>query len=76
MNIYGYESIDSNIQPLWQVTLQFSLDEMKDFSNFVQHTVKLFEQYGEKAEYKHFNDFRKIRNNSKVSDIILSRVEK
>ncbi|CDG22283.1 conserved protein of unknown function [Xenorhabdus poinarii G6] len=71
MKIYGYESDDSDLVSLSEVTLQLSLKELNDFIEFLNNTAKLMEAHGDKFGHEHLNDFYK--KDSKPDIIIIGQ---
>lgn len=57
MKIYGYESEDSDLISLSEITLQLSLNELNDLALFLEKTAKLMEKHGDNFGHEHFNDF-------------------
>lgn len=66
MKIYGYESDDSDLISLNELTLQLSVDELNEFIEFLKSTAKLMELYGDKFGHEHLNDFYKKNGNPDV----------
>ncbi|MEM0675633.1 hypothetical protein AAHA48_21145 [Dickeya oryzae] len=71
MNIYGYESDDSELISLNEITLQLSIDELSDLLKFMENTLSLMKKH-EDFGHEHFKDY--IGNSSvNMPDIIISR---
>ncbi|MDE1188710.1 MAG: hypothetical protein PW844_19965 [Pantoea sp.] len=70
MKIYGYENEDSDLVSLQEMSLQVSVDELKELSRFITHTINLMEEHGDKFGDEHFSDFIK---STKHPDIIITR---
>ncbi|MCE0826916.1 hypothetical protein LVQ78_12830 [Buttiauxella sp. A2-C2_NF] len=71
MKIYGYESEDSDLVSLSELTLQLSVKELNEFIEFLRNTAKLMEAHGSKFGHKHLNDFYK--KDSKPDIIIIGQ---
>ncbi|WP_313702049.1 hypothetical protein [Pantoea sp.] len=61
MKIYGYENEDGELISLHEMTLQISIEELKELSGFILNTIKVMEKYGEDFGHEHFSDFLKHR---------------
>ncbi|TBL39464.1 hypothetical protein EYZ01_10695 [Hafnia alvei] len=70
MKIYGYESKDSELFSLEELTLQATVNELKELIDFIKHTVSLMEIYKENFNHEHFNDF-KMKSSPDGPDIII-----
>ena len=69
MNIYGYKDADSDLISLEEITLQLSLQELRDLMNFFENTLNKMEKYKEDFGHEHFKDFS---GNCYGPDIIIS----
>ncbi|CDL86420.1 hypothetical protein [Xenorhabdus cabanillasii] len=70
MKIYGYESEDSDLIGLEEITFHASVDELRSLVAFITNTISLIEIHGSQFGHEHFNDFVK-NNESKAPDIII-----
>lgn len=70
MKIYGYESENSDLISLSEITLQLSLDELNDLILFLEKTAKSMKKHGNKFGHEHLNDF--FERNGKP-DIIITK---
>lgn len=70
MKIYGYESEDSDLISLSEITLQLSLDELNDLILFLEKTAKLMKKHGDDFGHEHLNDFY---DRSDKPDIIITK---
>ncbi len=71
MKIYGYESDNSDLLSLNEVTLQLSVKELNDFIDFLKNTAKLMEDHDDKFGHEHFNDF--IKKDGKPDIIVIGQ---
>lgn len=70
MKIYGYENEDSALIYLREISLQVTIDELKDLSTFIDNTINLMEKNGDKFCHEHFSDLIKSK---KYPDIIITK---
>ncbi|PHP91306.1 hypothetical protein CBF17_023990 [Pantoea agglomerans] len=70
MKIYGYENEGSELVSLHEMTLQISIEELKELSGFILNTICIMEKYGESFGHEHFSDFLKHRVSP---DIIITK---
>ncbi|STQ72218.1 Uncharacterised protein [Hafnia alvei] len=71
MKIYGYKSKDSELIPLEELTLQATVNELKELIDFIKHTVSLMETYKDNFTHEHLNDF-KMKSSPDEPDIIIT----
>jgi hypothetical protein len=74
MNIYGYESDDSDLIPLKEITLQVTLNELNELVQFLTNTISLINEHNSNFGHEHFNDFFG-KSSSRSSDIIIMHDE-
>lgn len=70
MKIYGYENEDSDLVSLEEMSLQVTIEELRELSNFIINTINIMEANGESFGHEHFSDFIKSR---KSPDIIITK---
>lgn len=70
MKIYGYESEDSDLISLSEITLQLSLDELNYLILFLEKTAKAMEKHGDKFGREHLYDFI---DRDGIPDIIITK---
>ncbi|GME48144.1 MULTISPECIES: hypothetical protein [unclassified Pantoea] len=70
MKIYGYENEDSDLVSLEEMSLQVTIEELRELSNFIINTINIMEESGENFEHEHFSDFIKSK---KSPDIIITK---
>jgi len=70
MKIYGSENEDSELISLQEISLQVTIDELKELSTFIDNTINMMEKYGDKFGHEHFSDFIKSK---KYPDIIITK---
>ncbi|MCS2154602.1 hypothetical protein MUU49_18785 [Scandinavium goeteborgense] len=59
MKIYGYESDDSDLVSLSELTLQLTAKELNELIGFLQKTAKSMKNHGNNFGHEHLNDFLK-----------------
>lgn len=69
MKIYGYESDDSDLVSLSELTLQLTVKELNELIGFLQNTAKSMKTHGNNFGHEHLNDF--LRKNDKPDIIII-----
>ncbi|WP_445495993.1 hypothetical protein [Photorhabdus sp. SF281] len=75
MKIYGYESEDSDLVSLNEITFQASVDELKELVLFINNSISLIELNGDKFGHEHLSDFIKSKKNKKP-DVIITSIKK
>ncbi|MCC8460274.1 hypothetical protein [Photorhabdus aegyptia] len=75
MRIYGYESEDSDLVSLNEITFQASVDELKELVLFINHSISLIELNGNTFDHEHLSDFIKNKENKKP-DVIITSMKK
>ncbi|QXF31999.1 hypothetical protein CE143_01505 [Photorhabdus luminescens] len=78
MKIYGYESEDSDLVSLNEITFQASVDELKELVLFINHSISLIELNGNTFDHEHLSDFIKNKENkeNKKPDVIITSMKK
>ncbi|PWF22229.1 hypothetical protein DD235_12700 [Corticimicrobacter populi] len=71
MNIYGYESAESELIGLQEITLQVSIDELNELIEFMKNTLLLMREH-ENFGSEHFKDFA-VNKSLGMPDIIISK---
>lgn len=69
MKIYGYESDESDLVSLSELTLQLTVKELNELIGFLQNTAELMKAHGNNFGHEHLNDF--LKNNGKPDIIII-----
>ncbi|WP_338560830.1 hypothetical protein [Erwinia sp. E_sp_B04_7] len=70
MKIYGYENEDSELVSLQEMSLQVTIDELKELSSFIDNTINMMEKNGDKFGHEHFTNFMKSKQ---YPDIIITK---
>lgn len=71
MNIYGYESDESELVSLKEITLQLTVSELDDLISFMQKTMLLMQKH-EDYGHEHYKDFKQDVT-SNMPDIIITK---
>ena len=72
MNIYGYESDESELISLEEINLRASVDELNDLVDFLKNTIKIIESSKGNFGHEHFSDFVKKSPKEKPEIIIVN----
>ena len=74
MKVYGYESDDSELISLKEITLQVTLNELNELVKFLTDTIGLINKHNSNFGHEHFNDFFR-KSSSSNPDIIIMHDE-